>query len=85
MGLLASFVASWFLAARLAEPLRKAMEGLSRLRDGDHSYRIDYPNDDELGALCGTIDELSRRIHKAHFLGYLWAAPPQDKDREDRS
>jgi len=54
--------ARWFLQKNIIRPLKKVMYGVERIKDGDYGYRIRIHEDDEIGELSESINQMSIRI-----------------------
>jgi signal transduction histidine kinase/DNA-binding response OmpR family regulator len=62
LGLLASIIASVFLARSMVAPIRRLQDGAERIGAGDLSHRIDVGTDDELEGLADEFNRTAARL-----------------------
>ncbi len=93
VGLLASIVASFFLARALVRPIRSLQHGALRIGAGELDHRIEVHTGDELealgqqfnqmgGALKASYDELGRKVEERTAELRIALQEIQDKTRE---
>ncbi|MFC1858047.1 PAS domain-containing sensor histidine kinase [Thermodesulfobacteriota bacterium] len=65
VGSLVVFCAIWFgfyLAKSIAIPIMELAEGTRRVADGDLSFSIDLPEDDEIGTLVNSFNKMTKDL-----------------------
>jgi len=71
--LLATLVA-WLLTGKLLAPIRRMINGVSQLSNGDYSIRFNEPNNDELCQLMGNLDQLAFKLEENRNSRRRWLA-----------
>ncbi len=66
LGVALSIVASLFLARRMVRPIHALQEGAARIGAGDLSQRLDIKSGDELEALAGEFNQMTRRLQESY-------------------
>ena len=57
--------ASFYLANRLAAPIRNLADGTRSVAEGDYSKQLPIPGNDELGFLVASFNDMTRKISSA--------------------
>ncbi|MGZ4475375.1 MAG: methyl-accepting chemotaxis protein [Nocardioides sp.] len=58
VGAILFVVVAWFIIGSISRPLRKVVEVLRAIASGDRTQRVDHPNQDEIGSIADSIDEV---------------------------
>lgn len=58
VGILLGIIAAWFIARSIVSPLKRAVESLNRVADGDLAIRIIVDSRDEIGELMTTMQRM---------------------------
>jgi NtrC-family two-component system sensor histidine kinase KinB len=64
--LILALVFSWFLAERVAQPVRRFMEASRKISSGDYTVEVPVETTDELGHLAGEINHMARQLGRYH-------------------
>lgn len=60
-----SVLVSWLLSRKFTQPLHRMNLAANRMKSGDYLARTDIVQQDEIGMLAGTLDELAQRLEDA--------------------
>jgi signal transduction histidine kinase len=58
------FSGVWFLVRWILKPVRGLTEGVHQVSQGNFDYQIPVPNNDELGKLAESFNDMTRRIRE---------------------
>ena len=61
-GLFATFVLTGALTHIIISPIKKLSDGIKKIKAGDFGCKIDISNDDELGQLADTFNDMSKTV-----------------------
>ena len=64
--LVAALLFSFFLAERIARPLRRFMDATQRIARGDYTVQVPVETGDELGHLAGEFNQMAARLGRYH-------------------
>lgn len=59
---------SWFLAERIAQPVRRFMDASRKISAGDYAVEVPVETTDELGRLAEEINHMARQLARYHEL-----------------
>ena len=66
----AGAAASWWLAGRIAQPVREISEGAQRIAHGDLHEKLAVPETDELATLAESLNQLASQLEeRGHAIG----------------
>ena len=71
---------AWFIIRSISRPLRRVVEVLRAIASGDRTQRLDYANQDEIGSIASSIDEVVVSLDAADV-----AAARAQLERQERA
>jgi two-component system sensor histidine kinase BaeS len=74
VALVMATLVSWWLARALLAPLRRTIDGVTELANGDYSLRLNERRDDELGTLMDGLNRLAEALEKNQSARRRWLA-----------
>src|SRR5918992_3586910 len=66
IGLGMSLIASFFLARRVVQPLRRLREGVERIATGDLGYRLNLKSGDEIEGLADEFNKMTSQLQESY-------------------
>ncbi|HWO42552.1 MAG TPA: ATP-binding protein [Candidatus Eisenbacteria bacterium] len=66
IGLGMALIASFFLARRVVDPLRRLREGVERIGVGDLGYRLDLKTGDEIEVLADEFNKMTEQLRESY-------------------